>query len=219
MFYNDLGNSNYQQLAVEFDTYKNDWDPDDNHIAIDTQSAMHSLLTKTLNPSNISLTSGKQIRVKIQYDHKWKKQLQIYMGYEGSKQLISVLNYSIDISKTIPTTVYIVFTALTGILTESHYVLDWMFTTYLDMNKKENKIIWACLVPVLIGLIMLAIVLDPMIRRRMNKKREMIRSMEDIERQYVVTAPRKFSYKQLVKSTKNFSKDNLLGSGGFWFCF
>ena len=41
--------------------------------------------------------------------------------------------------------------------------------------------------------------------------------MEELERQYAAAAatPRKFTYKQLAKATKNFSNDNLLGNGGF----
>ncbi|XP_021738437.1 L-type lectin-domain containing receptor kinase IX.1-like [Chenopodium quinoa] len=210
------GKSDFKQLAVEFDTFKNEWDPDDNHIAIDTYSAMHSLVAKS---SPIDLKSGNQIKVQIEYNGHTKN-LQIYMGYEG-KPLTSFLNYSIKVSKIIPKNVYIGFTAATGLLTETHQLHDWVFTSTIlsDNTLKDNKklciIILSIVIPILV---LLAVIAIPVIRRRMIRKMQRIRRMEELERQYAAAAaaaPRKFTYKQLAKATKNFSKDNLLGTGGF----
>ncbi|KAL2896406.1 L-type lectin-domain containing receptor kinase IX.1, partial [Bienertia sinuspersici] len=83
-------------------------------------------------------------------------------------------------------------------------------------NKKKGSIILASAIVSIVGcLALLALVAIPFIRRRMIKKRDLIRRMQMLERQYNVVVPRKFTYKQLAKATKNFSKDNLLGTGGF----
>lgn len=184
-------------------------------------SALKSLATKSLNSSNIDLKSGKQINVKIEYNGR-TKELQIYVGYEG-KPLQSFLNYPIKISRKVPRNVYIGFTAATGLLAETHQLLDWEFTSTilsdktLTDNRKKCMIIFASVLPVLGGLALLAVITVPAMRQRMVKERERIRRMEDLERQYTAaaSAPRMFTYKQLAKATKNFSQDNLLGSGGF----
>ncbi|KAL2896401.1 L-type lectin-domain containing receptor kinase IX.1 [Bienertia sinuspersici] len=214
------GKKRYQQLAIEMDTFKNEWDLDDNHIGIDTQSVMNSLITKNLNSSHIDLKSSKLIRVKIIYDG-WKKEIQIYVGYEGNL-LSSFLNQSLRLSKIVPSQVYIGFTASTGLLAETNQIHDWIFSsTKLPensvMDNKKRKIVLASVIPILGCLVLLALIGAPIIRRRMIQKRERIRRMEELERQYTAAAatPRKFTYKQLAKATKNFSKDNLLGSGGF----
>ncbi|XP_021769327.1 L-type lectin-domain containing receptor kinase IX.1-like [Chenopodium quinoa] len=212
------GHSKFQQLAIEFDTFKNEWDPDGNHIGINTISVMDSLVAKSLNSSKIYLKSGKQIRVKIEYDG-WKKMLQIFVGYEGSP-LKSFINYKIKVSKKIPSQVYLGFTASTGTLTETHQIHDWIFTStklpyYTVKDNKKKAIVLASVIPVVGALFIFALIAIPVFRRRMIKKRERLRRMEELERQSAAAAPRKFTYKQLAKATKNFSKDNLLGTGGF----
>lgn len=212
------GGTKFQQLAIEFDTFKNEFDPDDNHIAIDTTSVANSLTAKSLNSTPIYLKSGKEIKVKIVYNG-WEKHLQIYVGYAGSP-LVRFLNYPIKVSKTIPPSVYVGFTASTGTLAETHQVLNWVFTstplpysTVKDNKKKETTL--EIVLPILGALVLLAACAFPIIRRRIIRKRERLRRMEDIERRSTTTAPKKFTYKQLAKATKNFSKENLLGTGGF----
>lgn len=212
------GGSKFQQLAIEFDTYKNEFDPDDNHIAIDTTSVLDSLYAKSLNSTSIYLKSGKEIKVKIVYNG-WEKQLQVYVGYKGNA-LVSFFNYPIKVSKTIPPSVFVGFTASTGAYYEAHQVLDWVFTSspLPDSTVKDNKkkrIVLESVLPILGALVVLAVCSFPIIQRHMIKKKERLRRMEDLERQSTITAPKKFTYKQLAKATRNFSKENLLGTGGF----
>jgi len=212
------GGSKFQQLAIEFDTFKNEFDQDDNHIAIDTQSVSDSLYEKSLNSTGIYLKSGKEIKVKIVYDGR-EKQLQVYVGYKGNP-LVSFFNYSIKVSKILPPLVYVGFTASTGTLYETHQVLDWVFTSttlpYSTVKDNEKKrIVLKCVLPILGALVVLAICSFPVVREHMIRKKERLRRMEDLERQSTITAPKKFNYKQLAKATKNFSKENLLGTGGF----
>ncbi|KAK9699958.1 hypothetical protein RND81_08G206800 [Saponaria officinalis] len=212
------GGNQVKQLAIEFDTFKNEWDPDGNHIGIDTLSVVNSIVAKSLNSSNIFLKSGKEIQVKIAYDG-LTKNLQIYVGYVG-KPLISFLNQTIKVSKTVPSTAFIGFTASTGTLTETHQIFNWVFTSIqlpystVEDNKKKKTVL-VTVIPILGTLIVIVLCTVPLIRRRIIKKRERIRRMEDLERRSATSAPTKFSYKQLAKATKNFSKDNMLGSGGF----
>jgi len=57
----------------------------------------------------------------------------------------------------------------------------------------------------------------PLVLRKLKKKNQRIKKREDIENQSrnAANVPTKFTYKQLSKATQNFSKENLLGRGGF----
>ncbi|XP_028064099.1 lectin 1-like isoform X3 [Camellia sinensis] len=100
------------QLAIEFDTYKNEFDPDDNHIAIDTVSVQNPVAVKSLNSTGIYLKTGREITVRVEYDG-WTKNFQIYVGYNGDP-LVSFLNHTMKLRHTIPSCVYVGFTAATG---------------------------------------------------------------------------------------------------------
>ncbi|KDO61710.1 hypothetical protein CISIN_1g036537mg, partial [Citrus sinensis] len=121
-------------LAVEMDTYKNPFDPDTNHIGLDTTSA-ESVATKCmfgwkkcLSSAGINLKSGRPIKVQIYYDG-LTKMLYVYMAYSGD-QLQKSMEKPIIMSETVPSSVYVGFTAATGELSESHQLLDWTFTTF-----------------------------------------------------------------------------------------
>jgi hypothetical protein len=117
------------QLAIEFDTYKNGiLDPDDNHVGIDVKSVI-SDATANLGKHSINLKSGRPIRVRIDYDG-WNKTLQIYATYaDRSIPYASILNRTIELSNTVPRSAYVGFSAATGRLFEIHRILDWNFSS------------------------------------------------------------------------------------------
>ncbi|XP_028056931.1 probable L-type lectin-domain containing receptor kinase S.5 [Camellia sinensis] len=205
------------QLAIEFDTYKNEFDPDDNHIAIDTVSVQSPVAVKSLNSTGINLKSGRKITVRVEYDG-WTKNLQIYVGYNGDP-LVSFLNHTMMLQHTVPSSVYVGFTAATGTLSETHQVLAWNFTSIELPNKSlgpGNNLGVKVAVPVISGLLFLAILALPFVLRALRKQKERLARKVDIEMMIAAAnGPRLFSYKKLSKATRNFSKDNLLGIGGF----
>ncbi|XP_038701086.1 leucoagglutinating phytohemagglutinin-like [Tripterygium wilfordii] len=115
------------QLAVELDTYKNDFDIDNNHIGIDTTSITNPLAAKSLAGTGIDLQSGKDIKVQIDYNA-WTNMLQVSMAY-SSDPLVNILNQPIVLSSIVPQSVYVGFTAATGGCSESHKIIDWSFTS------------------------------------------------------------------------------------------
>ena len=126
---------------MELDTYKNEFDPDENHIGIDTTSMTNPVAAKSLDNTNINLKSGQDIKVQIDYDG-WKNMLHISLGYSGNP-LVTVLEQSIIMSNTVPNSVFVGFTASTGLISESHKVIDWAFTSmplpFLPTNKGFEK--------------------------------------------------------------------------------
>ncbi|KAF5936204.1 hypothetical protein HYC85_027333 [Camellia sinensis] len=197
--------------------YKNEFDPDDNHIAIDTVRVENPVAVKSLNSTGINLKSGREITVRAEYDG-WTKNLQIYVGYNGDP-LVSFLNNTMKLQHKVPSSVYVGFTAATGTPSETHQVLAWNFTCIELPNKSlgpGNNLGVKLAVPVISGLLFLAILALPFVLRALRIRKERLARKVDIEMMIAAAnGPRLFPYKKLSKATRNFSKDNLLGTGGF----
>lgn len=179
---------------------------------------------KSLNSTGIDLKSGREIRVRITYDG-YNKVLLIYVAYAGNP-LVSFLNQSIVMKDTVPNYVYVGFTAATGTLSETHRVLDWNFTSYelppeslLENNgsNSKSKIMVMIVIPIFVGLLLVVAFTFPFALRYIQRKNERDVRKEDIEKltRNAANAPRMYTYRQLSKATHNFSKENLLGTGGF----
>ncbi|KAF8400650.1 hypothetical protein HHK36_013949 [Tetracentron sinense] len=211
------------QLAVELDTYMNEFDPDDNHVGIDTRS-IKSLATMNLKSIGIDLKLGREVKVKIEYDG-WRKKLHISAAY-GRDPLVSVLNHSIIMSDTVPRSVYVGFTGSTGSVLETHQILNWVFSSIPlpesslkgDLERSNKiKTILIIVFPIITGLLVLGTCTYPLVRKARRWKNESNNKSEDIESRSrsAANAPKIFTLKQLSKATSNFSKENLLGTGGF----
>ncbi|KAL8063088.1 hypothetical protein ABFX02_01G005200 [Erythranthe guttata] len=209
-----------RQLAVELDTYKNPRDIDKNHIAIDTTSVEYPVAVKSLTDIGIDLKSGRSINVRIEYDG-WEKDLRIYVAYAG-ESLVNFLNNKIIMEDIVPQLAYVGFTASTGHFWEVHQVLDWNFTLYELPNESLNHEIgrskWEKALKIVIPtvVVLLVSVLLFLIRVRSRRKLSLERR-DDIEMltKNAANAPKFYTYKQLSKATKNFSTENLVGTGGF----
>ncbi|KAI3442150.1 uncharacterized protein J3R85_001466, partial [Psidium guajava] len=166
-----------RQLAVELDTYMNEFDIDGNHVGIDTTSTTNPVDAKSLNSTGVNLKSGRDITFKIDYDG-YEHKLQISVAYSGNS-LISVLNHSIRMSETVPSHVYVGFSGSTGPLPESHQVINWAFTSFpvsLEQRLKRdnrNKTVLLVVVPSVMTALFLAIFIYLLVKkapRERNKK-------------------------------------------------
>ena len=184
---------------------------------------INPIAAKSLDYTGIELKSGRDIKVKIDYDG-WKKMLQISVGYSG-KPLVTVLEQSIVMSDTVPTSVFVGFTGSTGQVSESHRVIDWVFTSVPlpfssihNGHEKDNKIKKTVLVSVttcfMVLLVIVTCVFLPSFLRKLRKKNQRDLDIETQSRN-AANVPKMYTYKQLSKATRNFSKENLLGKGGF----
>ena len=212
-----------QQVAVELDTYMNEFDIDGNHMGIVTTSIINPVIEKSLNTTGIELKSGRDIKVKIDYDG-LNEVLSVYVAY-SENPLVSFFNRSITISDKVPRSVYVGFTASTGTLPETHQILYWVFTsvplTTSFAAQDRNSIIKTILVitiPVSIGLsILLSGVFVLVLRLFLKRSNDNKKNTEDIESRSrsAANVPKMFTYKELSKATHGFSKENLLDTGGF----
>ncbi|ERN18048.1 hypothetical protein AMTRI_Chr13g89490 [Amborella trichopoda] len=209
-------------VAVEFDSLKNDWDPNDNHVGINVNS-----IESVANVSwNSSIRDGRRANAWVTYNGTTKR-LSVFLTYVNNPTFRgnSSLSHEVDLSKVLPECVNIGFSAATGNLVEVHTVFSWEFSSSLgscDEGKvagDKRWVIWfvLCLVFFMVGMLVLIMVVW---RRRVKKKlrergdmEEDEESMdEDFERG---NGPRRFKYKELVSATNGFNEEGKLGEGGF----
>ncbi|XP_058211356.1 L-type lectin-domain containing receptor kinase SIT2-like [Rhododendron vialii] len=219
-------------LAIEFDSIRNPEfnETNDNQVGIDVNSLVSNVSTTVTYYSNteqinrtLELVSGSPIHVWIEYDG-FEHVLNVTLApITSPKPDQSLLSTHINLSSILLDSMYVGFSAATGIISGNHYILGWSFNKSgkaqdLDISElpslpslphriKPGLAITVSLTIVAIGLTITIAGIFYMLRR---KKYEEVR--EDWEREY---GPHRFSYKDLFKATRGFIDEELLGAGGF----
>lgn len=218
-------------FAIELDTVQSAEfdDKDNNHVGIDVNSltsvesapASYFSDKERLN-KNISLLSGDSIQVWVDYDGTVLNVSLAPLGIKKPSQ--SLLSISINLSEVLQDRMFVGFSAATGQLANSHYILGWSFSRSkvllqsLDISKlprvprppKSSKkpSLLLILLLIVLGIILLVLLGGAYLYRR-NKYAEV---REEWEKEY---GPHRYSYKSMYKATKGFHKDGFLGKGGF----
>ncbi|KAG5001553.1 hypothetical protein JHK85_023213 [Glycine max] len=206
-----------QLVAVEFDSFENEWDPSSDHVGID----VNSIQSVTNVSWKSSIKNGSVANAWIWYNSTTKN-LSVFLTYADNPTFNgnSSLSYVIDLRDVLPELVRIGFSAATGSWIEVHNILSWSFSSNLDGdNRKKVKVglvvglsvgLGCCLVCV-VGLLWFTF------WRRKNKGKEenlgVDASIDDeFERG---TGPKRFTYRELSNATNNFAEEGKLGEGGF----
>ncbi|XP_062095554.1 L-type lectin-domain containing receptor kinase IV.1-like [Humulus lupulus] len=227
------GNSTNRVVGVELDTIQSTEfkDIDANHVGID----INGLTSVKAEPAryfdekkggftNLSLISGKPMKVWVEYDAV-KKQMSVTLApAKAVKPQKPLLSLTIDLSPIIKDTMYIGFSSATGSVISNHYVLGWSFkingeAQELDFSKlpklprvgpkPKSKLLTIGLPMICSSLVALVIFSLVHYIRRKRKFAELI---EDWESEY---GTHRYKYKDLYMATKGFKDKELLGSGGF----
>ncbi|ERN00337.1 L-type lectin-domain containing receptor kinase IX.1 [Amborella trichopoda] len=211
----------WDQVAVEIDTFLNEFDPNYIHIGVDTNSIM-SDAKADISRFERGLNQHQSLQIKLEYDG-WQSNLQIFAALLG-EPLTSILNHTLQLRDILPQSAYIGFTASTGRTDfESHRLLSWTFTSFpLPVkasspslhSKSIRRIVWLASIAASVGTLVVGIV--ALVVAKMARGSDSVRrdDMETRSRS-AINAPRMFTYKQLVVATDNFNHKNLLGVGGF----
>jgi len=213
------GTSN-QILAVEFDSHKNTWDPDDNHVGID----INSIVSAANVTWKSSIKDGKIANAWVTYQAS-SKNLSVFLTYKDNPQFSgnSTLSYSVDLRENLPDKVAIGFSAATGKLVETHRILYWEFnsTDVQQRSKKIKSVLVISLATSISGIVCSMGLVWCFLRfrktRRLRKEEEeKLEYDESIDGEFEKgRGPRRFQYNELVAATKNFALERKLGEGGF----
>lgn len=130
----DLGNFTNHVFAVEFDTVKDFeyFDIDDNHVGIDIDSLISNFsapagyFLENSTKVNVSMKAGKTIQAWIDYDSNTHL-INVTISPFGEKPKLPLISYKYDLTQVLFEEMYIGFSASTGLLASSHYVLGWSF--------------------------------------------------------------------------------------------
>ncbi|KAK8259435.1 hypothetical protein V6Z11_D13G055400 [Gossypium hirsutum] len=124
-------------VAVEFDTYHNDWDPENNHVGIDINSVVSN---KTIEWYSGGL-DGEIIDVWISYNASSKILQVSFTGFgEDNTTIQQSLQYELDLRDYLSEWVTFGFASATGIYYELNTIHSWYFSSHLQIpgNKKGN---------------------------------------------------------------------------------
>ncbi|KAF3449105.1 hypothetical protein FNV43_RR09829 [Rhamnella rubrinervis] len=130
------GNDTNHVIAVELDTiYSSEFDDiNDNHVGIDInglKSANSSVAgyyeDKNGEFTHLTLTSGRSMKVWIEYDGN-EKQMKVTLAPSNiGKPHTPLLSLTRDLSSIVNNTMYVGFSSSTGSVPTSHYILGWSF--------------------------------------------------------------------------------------------
>ncbi|KAF3448887.1 hypothetical protein FNV43_RR09603 [Rhamnella rubrinervis] len=215
---NNNGNENNHVVAVELDTIKSIDQFDDinnNHVGIDINGLKSEKVytagyhnDKNGEFKNLTLVSGKSMKVWVEYDGK-KKQM----------------NVTLAPSNIVNNTMYVGFSASTGSVPTSHYILGWSFKINGQaqelvlsqlpklprMGDKKDRSLILTVGLTLISVIIISLAISGIIYL-IKRKRKFEELVEDWEVDY---GPQRYKYKDLYIATKGFRDQQLFGCWGF----
>ena len=115
-----------ESIAVEFDTFQNSFDPNNNHVSI-LQNGDATEALSTATPS-FDLNSGEILNAWIDYDGA-NDLLSVFVSDTTDKPETALLSETLNIQLSLGSQAFVGFTAGTGGLNNAHDILSWDFTT------------------------------------------------------------------------------------------
>ncbi|MED6131843.1 hypothetical protein PIB30_013572 [Stylosanthes scabra] len=207
-----------QIVAVEFDSFMNEWDPSSNHVGIN----VNSIRSVTNVSWNGNMKNGSVANAWISYNSTTKN-LSVFLTYAANPKFSgnSSLSYVIDLREVLPEFVRIGFSAATGSWIEIHNILSWSFNSTLDSSKGKSKV--GLGIGLSVGFVSLSSVIGGVCFVFWRKKRNRAAGDEDdtgfdasIEDEFERgTGPKRFTHKELSQATNGFAEEGKLGEGGF----
>ncbi|XP_020596391.1 L-type lectin-domain containing receptor kinase IV.1-like [Phalaenopsis equestris] len=227
-------------VAVELDTTesKEFSDINDNHVGIDVNglksvaaapASFFSDSSFDFGFQNLSLISGEPMQIWAEYDSKNIQFNVTIAPLNVKKPSLPLLSSKVNLSSVLLRDMYVGFSASTGAATGSHCILGWSFAmneTAEELNhsklpvlppreeeaamKKTNH--WVLPISIAVAVSLLLSICTVTVVVLLKKRRKYAEVIEEWEKEY---GPQRLSYRVLYKATRGFSKENILGNGGF----
>ena len=239
-----LDASKNKLVAVEFDTYPNDWDPNSYHVGID----VNSIKSTTTANCGKGIIGGRPSNATISYSSSTKNLsvLLMYNNNETDPHSIGTLSlsYVVDLSKILPSEVVVGFSGATGGSVELHEILSWDFSSTLlapapapapesrapvvaSPPPKSSTLVEGkanSKIKLLMGLVSgigAVMIVSGMcwffLWRKVAMKHASGEENISIDSDELerVRGPGRFSFNELAAATNNFAEEGKLGEGGF----
>ncbi|RWR77347.1 L-type lectin-domain-containing protein [Cinnamomum micranthum f. kanehirae] len=224
-----------QIVAVEFDTYQNPWDPNLPHVGININSRVSKITCDLWINSTDKVSKGK---ASVSYSASTKN-LSVFLSYDQNPGfgVDPDLRYTVDLSEILPEWVDVGFSASTGGAIELHQIRSWEFNSNLEIGeakvnstmvndngvpKKDDRKKTGLIAGMVVGGAVLSAGLGGLVLFGLKMKRNRSREDEGVALEVEMddefergTGPKRFSYKELLLATRDFSEDGKLGEGGF----
>ncbi|KAG6710008.1 hypothetical protein I3842_06G160700 [Carya illinoinensis] len=234
-----LDSTNNRFVAVEFDIYKNNWDPWGEHVGIDINS-MKSKVCEFWQ-SSISIMEGGKNEAWISYNSTTHNLSVVFTGLDRKNVTVrQFLSYIVDLRDYLPERVTFGFSAATGASSAMHTIYSWDFNSSLEIDDTNtNKTVTGVPSPspnlapkprtnnklgLAVGLgagglvlvAGLASVLLVLRKRNRRDKEDDHAFAEYMDGEFQKgTGPKRFSFRELARATNNFRDEEMLGQGGF----
>ncbi|KAK8963636.1 putative L-type lectin-domain containing receptor kinase S.5 [Platanthera guangdongensis] len=218
------GHSSNQIVAVEFDTVKQSYDPDDNHVGLNINSIV-SNKTASLSLFGIQLLPPNPANYTVWIDYDGGAgQFIVHMALQGKpKPLTPVLEARLNLSDYVNQDSYFGFAASTGAADyQLNCVLAWNLTVE-NLDEKGGGNLWKILVGIAAGVVVIALAVGLLLFWHSKERRKkMKRRMAALDPSVLTGTlkslpgmPKEFEYKDLRRATNGFEEKMKLGQGGF----
>lgn len=216
---NNSANTLPRTVAVELDTNRNDgWDPPSpiiDHIGIDVND-IRSIKYENLTSGSLNGIMSALVR----YDAKAATLSATLWFVDPPRQGPVTVSANVDLREAgLPQDAAVGFSAATGNSSELHQILAWSFESTMTDTTTKNIGLVAGLVSggvfILLAIAAWVGYLQYHKRKGMQLEDAEIHLDQDMDEEFEMCGPRKFSYTELSQATQGFSEKEKLGGGGF----
>ncbi|OMO85278.1 hypothetical protein CCACVL1_10296 [Corchorus capsularis] len=217
------GNSSNQMVAVEFDTFKDEWDPSNFHVGLN----VNSIASENYIDWNENMLSNGETyhHATISYNGT-SKNFSVVVKKSGHSEVLN-FTYNLDLSTVLPEKAYIGFSASSGQSAAAQVIISWNFTSAMGLIEDkgfEMWKVWVIVIAILVFIAVLGLIGGIYWRNSRRNKKPNIEEQEknsdeeddtmdmDFAKE---TGPKRFTFKGLAAATGNFSEEGKLGQGGF----